>query len=309
MTEPDHTATDQALAAYEAAVAAGASTEAATLAGVQAQLAAEQAKDNQDQLEIASLQDTVVSLKAQIAALQGGTPPPPPSKVLYGSDGAIGSNPAAVAAADAKWGTTTPVFRWFDPGPPSVVPDTKHQYVMSCKTLNPSLMATNYANAFRSVYVHEIDSKVHKGQMTAAQWQSDMAKLVAAKVPNLCVILTAYCFVTGNPEDYVVPGVKHFGVDLDGISGWPYHDYTREIGLVKAYCAKHGMDWGVGELGANQAPQDPNDTFRGGWLVKTAQQAAAAGASWVCLWEYSGQSGSELKQAASIGAWQALVRS
>lgn len=77
MTDPDHSALDADLAAYEQAVASNDAALAATVAALQQQLADETAKDDQDRATITALQAQVAQLEAEIAALQ--------SKVLYGS--------------------------------------------------------------------------------------------------------------------------------------------------------------------------------------------------------------------------------
>lgn len=227
------------------------------------------------------------------------TPAPPvpavakPVRTLIGGTPRGKSDAPGVAAVDAAYGAAS-VIRLYCTG--TLIPPvpTGRKVVGSFKTLpGRPLEANEYDWLF---YQHEIDAKVKKGTITLAQWQSDMAALKKTGITNLGVCVTADAFVNPSkpdPSTWLTPGVTHIGVDFDGISSATgYHDYTKELAAVVAFCAKHGLTWGVPEFGANRAANDPDGSGRAAWLVHWIQQFQRAGAQYVCLWEQDSQVGS-----------------
>ena len=128
--------------------------------------------------------------------------------------------------------------------------------------------------------------------------------------------LTAVC-LTGwafdpksgvDPSTFLVPGVTHLGVDFDGISSTSgYHDYTVALANVVAFCAKHGLTWGVPEFGANRATNDLTGDVRAQWLLSWAAKFRDAGAEYVCLWEQTSQAGSCFTTPAEVATVRAML--
>jgi hypothetical protein len=258
-----------------------------------------------------------------ITVAAAAPPPPPTGTVLYGDTPYTnGTSSSDIAAQDTRYGVASKVERLFWSGTAGTNPlpvSSGRKVVGSFKTLG-SNTAPWARTMWRWCFIHEIDSKdkhpskFPPGTSSVAQWKTQMAGLVAMGIPGLSVIVTADCFVNSskNPADYLVPGVKIWGIDLDGISSTTgYHDYTREITNAAKFFKANGItNWYVGELSADRATStDPDGTARAAWLTKTAHAAAAAGAEAVCLWEDAkDQPGSVFSKPAEISAVAALFR-
>lgn len=259
---------------------------------------------------------TIAQLQQELAAFQNPpTPPSPAATCVFGSTPYEGSTAKDVADMDAKYGMKVPVTRlyWQTSAGPSPISD--RPIVGSFKTMSSS--TTAWANTmYRWAFQHEIDSKVHKGTYDLATWQTNMNALVKLGVPGLSVIVTGEPFIPNSgrvPTTFIIDGVTHWGVDLDGISpsatSTAYHDYTAEIDTIAAFMEANGYTWGVPELGANLGAFDPDGSKRGAWFTKTAEYAASKGAEYVCVWEYVGQDGSEITLPAEIAALSKLFKS
>jgi hypothetical protein len=236
------------------------------------------------------------------------TPPPPPSLMLFGNTPRTASTAAGVAQIDAVYGPAN-LVRLYWSGAAGVSPVNDRRVVGSFKTVTAGTAAWA-RTMWRWAYLHEIDSKIKKGPATLAGWQAVMAQLVALKVPGLSVIVTADCFNNSskNPADYLVDGVDHWGIDFDGISSSTgYHDYSRELAAVEKFTKAHGLTWGVPEFGANRADNDPIGANRAAWLKTWSARFAAAGAEYVCLWEYVTQAGSEFTTVSENVAVRSLL--
>jgi hypothetical protein len=244
-----------------------------------------------------------------VAVSYGGvTPPPPPSLMLFGDTPRSASTVAGVAQIDAVYGPAN-LVRLYWSGAAGVSPVSDRDVVGSFKTVTAGTAAWA-RTMWRWAYLHEIDSKIKKGQATLPEWQATMTQLAALKVAGLSVIVTADAFVNSskNPADYLVDGVTHWGIDFDGISSSAgYHDYSRELAAVEKFTKAHGLTWGVPEFGANRAGNDPSGTARADWLKTWAARFAAAGAEYVCLWEFATQAGSEFTTAAETAAVRSLL--
>lgn len=233
---------------------------------------------------------------------------PAPTSALFGGTPRGASNAGGVAAMDSDYGPAK-VVRLFWSGGARTSTVTDRRVVGSIKTVDSDTAAWA-SKTWRWTYMHEIDSKIKKGQYTLAAWRSKMESLVALKVPGLSVILTANAFdnPSKNPSDYLVPGVTHLGVDFDGISqSAGYHDYSKELSAVVAFTKTHNLTWGVGEFGANRASNDPSGTARAAWLKNWAGKFAAAGAEYVLLWENNSQAGSDFTTSAETAAVRELL--
>lgn len=251
----------------------------------------------------------------------GGTPPPPPpppppSGMHFGSSTVTGAPSSAteISTMDSKFGVTVPVIRNYWGGAVSLpIPDASRRFVGSFKAISSTAnMTTWMAGMYRSFYIHEIDSKVHKGEATIAGWQADMATLKKIGDPGFGVCVTADCFVNSgkNPSDYLVPGITHWGIDFDGLSphsGSTYHDYTKELNAVKKFVAANGLTWGVPEFSADRAPGDPTGVNRAAWINNWSSQFIAAGCEYITWWETTGQPLSVASTTAEINALNALM--
>lgn len=212
---------------------------------------------------------------------------------FIGSDTRNSSSAADVANTDAIYGVSR-VIRLYSTGSLTAPAVTDRKQVGSFKSLTGVTKAKLDAYSF-VFYQHEIDSKVKKGQITLAKWKSDMSTLQKLGSSRLSVCLTADCFVnpSKNPDDYIIPGITHYGVDFDGISSdTGYHDYSQALTKVKAWATLHSFTIGVPEFGANRAANDPDGEGRSEWLRTWVRQFQLANFEYVCFWEYSGQSGS-----------------
>lgn len=232
----------------------------------------------------------------------------PKVEALFGTTPRTASTKAGVAEIDAAYGGSK-LVRLFWSGTAGQSPVTDRPVVGSFKTMSEAT-APWAKTMWRWAYQHEIDSKIKKGQCTLAQWQADMATLVALDIDGLSVILTADCFAnTGKkPTDYLMRGVTHLGVDFDGISqSSGYHDYSRELVAVESFAKAYGLTWGVAEFGANRAANDPSGVVRAAWLTDWVGRFVSAGAEYVCLWEFASQAGSEFTTDAEVAAVRALL--
>jgi hypothetical protein len=282
MTVPDHFPVDAALSDYEAQVATVLSAAAA-----------------QHDADVAAL----AVANARIAELEGETP----ASTLFGDTPRTGSNPTGVASIDAVYGVPKVMRLYWSRGAGPLPVKDGRKIVGSLKVIDANTKA--WADqVWRWSYDHEIDSKVKKGLITLDEWRATMTDLVKLGTTGLSVIVTADCFAgRKNPADYLIPGVVHWGVDFDGISGNTYHDYSKELAAVVAFTQKYGLTWGVGEFGANRAPADTDGTLRAKWLLDWAQRFKNAGAEYVCLWEQNGQHGSDFDTPAEIAAVRQLL--
>lgn len=228
---------------------------------------------------------------------------PPTTDVLFGDSVQSGAtNLAGVQAIATKYGVAPPVVRLFWETSPGAIPAISPQQIVGSHKVQPSDAAyTAWASqCLRHTYWHEIDHHSTNGDVSLTAWQSVMNHYVTLGMPGLSVILTANSFQPGIynvsrfPASYMISGVTHLGVDLDGASFTDhYHDYDATVENVATFVEAHGLDWFVGELGANRATStDPTGSARAAWLTHTAENAAGNGANPVCLWEATSQTGS-----------------
>lgn len=228
-----------------------------------------------------------------------------PSSTLFGD---TPTGRGGVAAVDSAFGRGK-VIRLFWSGAPRKSPVSDRKVVGSFSKMGSGTAAWA-RTMWRWTYDHEPDSKLRKGRLNLAAWRADMKSLVKLGIPGLSVILTADAFVSKrkNPNDYMIPGITHIGVDFDGISKSDgYHDYSRELAAVVAYTKAHGLSWGVGEFGANRASNDPSGAGRAAWLKTWAAKFKAAGAEYVTLWSRDSQARSGFTTPAEKAAVRSLL--
>jgi hypothetical protein len=237
-----------------------------------------------------------------------------PQSTLFGNTPRIASTTTGIADVDSIYGTSKLIRLFWADGANLASPLPARKIVGSCKDGETDAQVAAWAaKMYRWTYQHEIDSKLKKGTYSSlSDWRARMAALVALNIPGLSVILTADCFISSskNPADYIIPGVTHLGVDFDGLSfSDHYHDYGPELAAVQAYVKKYGLTWGVGEFGANRAANDPDGSARAAWLDSWSRKFKAAGAEYVCYWEFNSQAGSTFTKPAEIATVKTYLAS
>lgn len=246
-------------------------------------------------------------LTAELAAATATQP------TLIGTAAWEGSTAKDIADMDAKFGAKPPVTRLYWPNAPGQSPVTDGRKVVgSYKTPVAAGPASAWSEEmWRRFFQHEIDSKIVKDTYTLPAWQAEMTAQLELNIPGLGVCLTADCFTNKkkNPDDYLIDGVTHLGVDFDGVSNaTTYHSYLSTITTVAAYAKDHGLTWGVPEFGANRDTSDTTGTVRAAWMALTIGAFVKAGAEYVCWWESSGQAGSTATTPAEIATLSALFQ-
>lgn len=233
-------------------------------------------------------------------------PAPPPKRTKFGDTQRSVSG--GLAEVDKAYGGPGATARVYFTGAPGQIPPDRAVIASFKQAQTTAAGLASLALAERRFYFHEIDHQERitpKAPITRAQWKTDM---IAMGLTDVC--LTADCFVNTakNPADYLVDGVTHIGVDFDGISGGTsYHDYSKALAAVIAFCDAHGLTWGVPEFGTDRQTWDTDGSGRAAWLIYWAGKFRAAGAEYVCVWEYSAQPGSLFTAAAEITAVRALL--
>lgn len=199
------------------------------------------------------------------------------------------SDAAGVSAVDALYGVP-PVMRLYNTGTLTAPVVNDRRVVGSFKSVSGAtkLHMDMYYSVF---YMHEIDAKIKKGQITLAKWKSDMATLKALGSTKLAVCVTADCFVnpSKNPSDYLIPGITHWGVDFDGISQGTYHDYTTARNNTISFASAHGLTIGVPEFEGDRISSDSSGTERSAWMIENMRSFQDAGFDYACYWEQTSQ--------------------
>jgi hypothetical protein len=238
--------------------------------------------------KVATPEGGVVTLSTVVSSY---TPPPVRPVTYVGICPRSGASAAAVTATDDLYQAKAAVTRLFFTGALGSAPVSDRFLVTSFNALNAP--GVPYPGGHDVVaYRHEADHAFKNDPAGLAAWKVANVNLRVAGVP-VCVSLTGWAFVLGsgvNPDDYVFDGATHLMVDLDGLSpdaaspGYTQRWYAV-IAAVVAFCAKHGLTWGVGELEADRSAADPSGVLRVAWATTLMASCIAAGALYVCLWE------------------------
>lgn len=199
------------------------------------------------------------------------------------------STTAGITAMDDTYGGPASVSRLFFQGslPACPAPANDGRLTVASFTSMAGLTPEIVKSYGRVTLDHEINRK------SIPTWASDMDKLIAMGTGNVCVIFTGGGladpnFMT-NLKQYMRPGIKLVGVDMDGVS-FPdhYHSYETETKNAAALAEAYGCQWFVPEHGAARAANDPDGTVRSAWLANNVRMFREAGALDVCLWEQDG---------------------
>lgn len=244
MTDPDHSALDAAVAAYEQAVAAGDANLTAAAAALQTQLAAETAKEQADQTTIAALTAQVAALQAQLAALQ--------PKVLYGS-GIGGWWKAKLETKQQAYGRilqtfgALPIIRDFDPYPPTYIDRASRIFLDAGATLPLATVQQLAAwgahgeDQFVSV-LHEPNNS--RNNLSPAEWvpsqQAAASAISASGAANVHLVPTLEGEAFIPSRDPATPAE-------------PYFDVLTAAGVQFGYIGADLYQWGKSDATADSA--------------------------------------------------------
>lgn len=278
-------------------------------------------------------------LKARVAELEAGQeepPPPPPVTTVFGAD-AASTSLSAQARVIEKWGSYISMRQFFT-GFEQVAPRDPRVGVLHC-SWKPTSVDAITETAVRAACAnlrpgdvvevwHELDRKVRVGTRTLSgvlithavglAMKNRFYDVVKAVRPDLLVANTLTGWeadpnnstTKGNIDKWAEVKADILGLDCDGIHGFPYPNYDGEIATAKAFLAKFPAynGWCVPEFGTSRnATNDASGTERAKWAAGYAAKFEAAGARYVCLYEYESTPGNAFSTSAELAAWSALT--
>lgn len=284
---------------------------------------------------LAQRDDTITQLRARIAELEErpapapDPDPEPPAGTVFGAD-ATGTTAAAQARVIDKWGSGIAVRQFFTAFSQVAPRDSRIGVVhaswkpTSVSAITETAVRAACANLRAGDVVevwHESDKKVRDGLYThseALARKNRFYEIVKAVRPDLLVANTLTGWeaepgnsaTRGNIDKWAEVRADLLGLDCDGIHGYPYPNYDGEIATARAFLAKFPAykGWCVPEFGTSRdAANDASGQVRATWATSYGKKFAAAGAAYVCLYEYESTPGNAFSTAAELSAWRTLT--
>lgn len=292
------------------------------------------AADRGDQ--IADLQADLLAEEAEVARITAEleeykrTHPdlPVPRRTIFGGCPAGGgSSLAAAQTVVDKWGKGAAVRQFLATGAAPRPVDagvTHHSWKPTLAQITDTWVtsATKALLAGDGVEVwHEADAKVRKGQLTFTDVVARKNKFYDAVKrvrPDLRVVntLTGQALSDYGKEEWQKWGVVKadlLGLDADGIHDTkapldiPYEDEIARVTLFLAANLSY-TGWCVPEFGTSRPGWDSRGMERAAWAAKYAALFEAAGAVYVCLYDYESTPGNRFVVAsAEFDVWRGLT--
>lgn len=286
--------------------------------------------------EVAELLAEVAALEARVRELEAQVPDPDPEPepdpdpgvTVFGAD-ATGTSGSAQATVIGKWGQGVAIRQFFT-GLGQIASRNPDAGIVHCSwkpasvsAITPTAVAAAVANLRPGDCVevwHESDKKVRDGVYTfdeALRRKNRFYDVIQEVRPDLLVVNTLTGWeaepgntsTRGNIDKWAGVKADLLGLDCDGIHGFPYPNYTSEIDtaveFLEDFPAYKG--WCVPEFGTSRSSQDPTGSARADWATNYANKFLAAGAHYVCLYEYESTTGNAFTTTAEINAWRSFT--
>jgi hypothetical protein len=274
-------------------------------------------------ITIDALRVLVAELEARIKELEH-----PPTGTVFGAD-ATGTSATGQANVLTKWGDGAAIRQFFT-GFGQVAPRDRRASVVhaswkpaSLGVITDAAVTAATANLLPGDCVevwHESDKKVRDGVYThveALARKNRFYDTVKRVRPDLLVVNTLTGWeaepgnstTRGNIDKWAAVKADLLGLDCDGIHGWPYTNYDGEIAAAVAFVEKFPAykGWCVPEFGTSRHTNDQSGATRAQWATTTAAKFKAAGAAYVCLYEFESTPGNAFTTPAELAAWRSLI--
>lgn len=299
-------------------------TAAAEYAGVVRQVAELTAAGD---AAVAMWQDQFGRLRAEFDAYKASHPDAPRRTIFGGCPAGGGTSLAAAQSVIDKWGGH-PAIRMFQAtgvSPRPVDAGVMHvSWKPTAAQITPAWVTKVCANLLENDCVevwHEADSKVRKGQLKfddVVGRKNKFFDAVKSVRPDLRVVntLTGQALSDYGHDEWQKWGVVRadlLGLDADGI-----HDkvapldipYEDEIARVARFLSANPgyAGWVVPEFGTSRPGWDAKGMERAAWASKYGGLFAAAGAAYVCLYDYPSTPGNTFAAGtAEFDVWRGLT--